>query len=335
MRAKYWLDRMMSAYLRAGARIPLLRKNCAGGARFRTAYRPYAEDLEYPDEKKIAVETPHPMMNSKFAIDATYFSDNFSRNSSSSLYEVPEGCYTELNESEIRKHFPEGLAGESKEEFEFTGKNAWMVRESSKLLCGILDDFHPPVKASNSSSSSSRNTIETRINIPGLTDRNELQGSTSSLKYYGNELIERTLVNKSSVDASLKVITGNNSHTEKCIESIKGAVAGAAALSTAASSTSIPTSIPNKILITGTRGSGKSITLNQLVLHARKNGWLVMFIPDGWNHVQSGPFIEPAIGYHHLPSIPVDDMTETTKRPVFDNSFLSVQALRGFWRANR
>lgn len=53
--------------------------------------------------------------------------------------------------------------------------------------------------------------------------------------------------------------------------------------------------MPDTILLSGPRGVGKSVTLNQAVLYARKKGWLCVFIPDGWSQVQEGSYIEPAI----------------------------------------
>jgi len=71
-------------------------------------------------------------------------------------------------------------------------------------------------------------------------------------------------------------------------------------------------------MLMGPRGVGKSAALNQLVLHARKTGWLCLFIPKGWDQVQSGWFVEPVPGQSH----------------VFDNPFMSAQVLRGFWKAH-
>lgn len=70
--------------------------------------------------------------------------------------------------------------------------------------------------------------------------------------------------------------------------------------------------------VAGDRGTGKSTTLNQAVLHARKSGWLCLFVPKGWDQVQSGSFVEP------LP----------WNENVYDNQLMSVEVLRGFWMAH-
>jgi hypothetical protein len=53
--------------------------------------------------------------------------------------------------------------------------------------------------------------------------------------------------------------------------------------------------------------------LAQAVLHARQRGWLAVYIPNGWQHAQCGPYIEPI----------------SQKDKLFDNSTLSTSALRG------
>lgn len=307
------------------------------GVRFIRTASPYAEDLlDFPEEtKKNATTAPHRMKLGKFAIDSNYHDENFSvKPSSSSIYEVTEGGYIEIDRNMAKKYFPEGLAGEAAEEFELSGREAWMVRENTKLLCRILDDFHPVKNKSNSHDIAKSKILETRMSIPGLTDRNELHAASPSLQYYGQELIGKKFVrsgssssssgSSSSEDISLKATAGTGSFADKCLESIKS--------HTPRQETDRPErGVPNKILMTGGRGSGKSIVLNQMVLHARQNDWLVMFIPDGWHHVQSGPFVEPALDYLS----PSDPPTDTNARPVFDNSFMSTEALRGFWRANK
>lgn len=72
-------------------------------------------------------------------------------------------------------------------------------------------------------------------------------------------------------------------------------------------------------IIQGPRGVGKSTILSQAVVHARLNGWLCLFIPNGWDHVQSGPYIEPVSG----------------KEKVYDNPIMTTEALRGFWMAHK
>eukprot|EP01042_Synura_sphagnicola_P000430 gene430-455_t len=72
----------------------------------------------------------------------------------------------------------------------------------------------------------------------------------------------------------------------------------------------------------GQRGSGKSFALYQAVLHARKRGWLCLYIPDGWAHAHEGEYIEPCHAFH-----PADPA-------LFDNVFMSIRLVRSFLRAH-
>ena len=47
-----------------------------------------------------------------------------------------------------------------------------------------------------------------------------------------------------------------------------------------------------------------------------------MFIPNAWDHVQSGPYVEPLVG------------TEESAQSVYDNPVMSANALRDLWKAH-
>ena len=66
---------------------------------------------------------------------------------------------------------------------------------------------------------------------------------------------------------------------------------------------------------------GKSCALNHAVYHARKRGWICIFIPNGWHHVNGGSFIEP-----------VEDITGIPD--LYDNVMMSADLLRQFWYAH-
>ena len=69
------------------------------------------------------------------------YAKEFSFNNNSSLFDAKEGEYIEISKQDISLYFPEGLAGETAEEFEFSGENKWMIRDGSKILCRYLDNF--------------------------------------------------------------------------------------------------------------------------------------------------------------------------------------------------
>ncbi len=60
-----------------------------------------------------------------------------------------------------------------------------------------------------------------------------------------------------------------------------------------------------------------------MVLHARQTGWLCLFIPKGWDQAMRGSFVEP-----------IEPLTSTGTQ-LYDNQEMSVDALRGFWRAHK
>lgn len=84
--------------------------------------------------------------------------------------------------------------------------------------------------------------------------------------------------------------------------------------------------IPNKVLLTGDRGVGKSVILNQSVLYARQQGWLVLFVPNGWDHAQNGFYIEPISSRSGVTNIP--------NKNLFDNVEMTLDVLRGFYQAH-
>lgn len=78
-------------------------------------------------------------------------------------------------------------------------------------------------------------------------------------------------------------------------------------------------------MLNGDRGNGKSVILNQIVYHARKNGWICLFIPNGWAHVQEGMFIDPLF----------PKRANKSSGELYDNCLMSVDALRGFYKAHQ
>lgn len=74
-------------------------------------------------------------------------------------------------------------------------------------------------------------------------------------------------------------------------------------------------------LFLGERGSGKSVVLNQAILQARKSGWLTFYVPQGWDQVQSGEYIEP--------------MSFISNKKVYDNKVMTLRVLRQFHAAHK
>lgn len=287
------------------------------------------------------------------------FESTFHASKASDIYTVQEGGYVDLEAKDIKQYFPEGLAGEMDAEFEYSGRKSWMIRDSAKLLCRLVDDFDAnrrrrgessgsgsgsinggsssgSISSSSNSSSSGSSSISSSstggqavykaVSLPSLTDRPEWASASMSVSHFGSELMPApadTIANPSRlrrtgtgnvggvVQASpvMAVARGEGSLVDKCLQRLRE-VSGSDA-------------VPAKIMLTGPRGVGKSAALNQMVMHARKRGWLCLFVPRGWDQVQSGSYVEP-----------VAPLRGESARGVLDNPFMSAQVLRGLWMAH-
>jgi len=227
---------------------------------------------------------------------------------------------------------PEGLAGDMEDEFAMTRKRSWMIRDVSRVMCAILDDF--PVKNGkarsdkvipalpSASDPAGWNDLWHSKAFPGYSDRPEWRGSLTSVQLYGAELMPGPkadlgkLKNDVADDAALRswnrVAPAPVPATELFRNGLKAAVQ-----KLSKGPYKLPKAYPEKVMLCGERGVGKSAVLNQLVLHARSSGWLTLFVPNGWDHVQSGWFIEPVAG-----------------GLLYDNVFMSANLLRNFYDAH-
>lgn len=294
------------------------------------------------------------------------FNSFYAGSSESNIYGVQEGGYVDIDEKDIEKYLPEGLAGEMSEEFEFSGRKSWMIRDTAKLLCRLVDQFETAkgIKPRGTNASTQAQPQEQRVglrkavSLPTLTDRPEWPDARLRVHYFGSDLIDpgsfpnykdkfKILTRKTpapetnkSGTSTFKAVQGEGSVVESCLEQIKKA-----------SKSDVP---PSKILLTGPRGVGKSAALNQMVVHARKKGWLCLFVPQGWEHVYRGDFVEPidqVLAAGTDDRVPIlkngDDETDEVvdenkvvahtakaKDRIYDNAFKSAELLRGFWKAH-
>lgn len=223
-----------------------------------------------------------------------------------SFLQVRSGSYVPVSTADVKKFLPEGFAGSLADEFVRTSQQKWMVRDGSKLLVRLLQEVQATLKPSSPQASDSllpTRGLDSVVHMSNVTDRPEWPGAKVKVQLYAREVkpAPPAPVN----DMGFVVSNGEGSLVENYIQEIKKA------------------GLPDRILLTGPRGVGKSVLLNQVVLEARRQGWLTVFIPDGWKHVQSGPFIDP-----------VEHVTTAQGLPVYNNSYLSAAALRGLWHAH-
>ncbi|KAJ1413363.1 hypothetical protein B484DRAFT_402061 [Ochromonadaceae sp. CCMP2298] len=228
------------------------------------------------------------------------------------MSQASTGAWVRVSEAEASRHFPEGFAGTTAEEFEFTGEPRWMVRDAGKLLCGLIDDFEAhKAGASSPASRAGFGAANTSAHLQGLTDRPEWFDAVMHVEAYGRELLGHTRPSlKAAGDLSAERPAGDLAvqYRAKLVK-MQDNISQTGPL--------------DRVLLAGPRGVGKSVALSQAVLHARQNGWIVLFVPLGWRQVQAGTYVEPSL--HTLPG---------SEAQAFDNHEMSVEVLRGFWRAH-
>ena len=220
------------------------------------------------------------------------------------LHSVRPGGYTDITRSEIAEYLPEGFAGDTAAEFTFSGRSTWMIRDVSKLLLGLLQQFERTtnVRSSESTESRQRARFSDDAEVQGLTDRPERLDAIMRVQLRGTDLVN-TIPSENPKRQALRVVKDNGSVVDKCLDAITA-----------------DGGFPSKILLTGSRGSGKSVALSQMVYFARKRGWICFFVPNAWDHAQNGAYVEP--------------VTTNQGELKYNNVILSVDALRGFLNAH-
>lgn len=240
----------------------------------------------------------------KFSHQKYSFSSDFYVPNAKNYESVKPGGYSDIDKEDIDKYFPEGLAEGPLKEFEHTGRSTWMIRDISKLLSGLIDSYE--IKAGlPQAEKKSTGRFGKVVNIEGLTDRKERENAVMRVLLRGTELINVTPSMNPKKPAPVLIREGIDytKVLEDCLNKIEN-----------------HENFPEKILLTGERGTGKSIALSQMVYHARKKGWICFYIPNGWDQVQSGSYIEP--------------LKMGDGQVKYNNVFMSAEVLRGFYKAH-
>jgi hypothetical protein len=194
------------------------------------------------------------------------------------------------------------------QEFDFSEVQAWMVRDTTKVLCRLIEEYEVSKNGSFAEDRPApKQNTSSKPHLPGLNDRPERPDALLEAYRYGHKIS----VNKRPTVGGFDIVGGSGSLVEGCIDAMKKG------------DSFNGNKIPNQVLVTGSRGTGKSIALNQTALFARKCGWLVMVV-DGWRQAHHGWFIEPYRFKDRKGSV-----------ELFDNSFMSAEVLRSFFRAHK
>lgn len=165
---------------------------------------------------------------------ASKFDGLFDAKKISSLHDVQEGGYVDVDVSALEKLVPEGLAGEMNEEWSSTQSPNWMIRRTTKLLFRLVEEF----ESSKGIGKISDKTIgyHAPIVMPGLTDRPAWESTLLQAQYFGANIIHTSSsVEDVNEDNGMVIVKGKGSVVESCVEKILGRAQ----------------SIPSSILLTG------------------------------------------------------------------------------------
>lgn len=226
----------------------------------------------------------------------------FTAEDNTNVLDARTGSYVSVTQDELNKYLPEGWVSSLQDEFKFSRQHKWMIRDSTKLLFRLIEEVEGTLKNGKQPAAVGAG-LESVLEIPRLTDRAEWPEAQLQCSVFGKEL---KIDGPAKAEAGFVVSKGEGSFVENCMSSLR------------------KSGLPNKAMLVGKRGVGKSVALSQAVFHARKRGWLCLYIPNGWEHVQSGPYVEPLAG----------SGTDNTPM-VYDNPHMSASALRGMWHAHR
>ena len=259
--------------------------------------RPTPEQMEEERRAEVRELIEYPHQGYSFVSD-------FYAPKANDFLSVKPGSYSDIDEEDIKKFLPEGLAEGPLKEFEFSGRSTWMIRDVTKLLTGLIDSYEARAGLPQAKKRSSARFGED-IEVDGLTNRKEWENAVLRVLVRGTDLINVTPSDNPNKPAPVVVREGLD-HTkilENCLDQIGK-----------------KEEFPDKILLTGDRGTGKSVALSQMVYYARKRDWICFYIPNGWDHVQNGAYVEP--------------VTTSKGEVKYDNVFMSADALRGFYKAH-
>jgi len=243
------------------------------------------------------VQNSAPIHDSRYYEKYTFEKD-FLAPSSKNIYAVPEGGFVEVDPVQLDKFLPEGMCGPVEDGLELNnptkkGKPVWMIREGTKLLCRVIDEYDAHLYHKSKSSEKEPVIHEVvhprRVHVPQLTDKDEWSDNVIKVTRYGKDLVNASTEKLQGKTNFVRIHKQEDCVVDTCVEQIKHEIKVEA---TKTGNTALE--FPGKVMVTGERGVGKSTVLTQAVLHARKNDWLVVHIPRGWEQTCEGGYVEPA-----------------------------------------
>ena len=200
----------------------------------------------------------HNVNHSRYHEKYTFLKDFASP--SKNIYTFPEGGFQEVSLTDIDKYLPEGLS-HGVEEVLNTNNNSnsnsksyWMIRESSKLLCRLVDEVQSKLLPTSTEPTNNIEIVHRRnVHIPLLTDREEWSGSVLQVSRYGNPLVNATKKTLQGESNYVHISKQGDCAVDACLSRIYEEVA--------AENKKRGTSVgfPDKILLTGKMSMHDSI----------------------------------------------------------------------------
>jgi hypothetical protein len=148
---------------------------------------------------------------------------HFASSDASSLYDMRSGSYFKVTESDVKKYLPEDFCKSLKKEFDHTKQTMWMIRDSSKLVCRILDESEKKFKKSEGSSQSANNTkvgLHSVIELPRYTDRQEWESAKLKCSVYG-EILNSSSGDSKQEKRQFEVSKGEGSLVDSIVSKLK------------------------------------------------------------------------------------------------------------------
>ncbi len=161
-------------------------------------------------------EAPEP--HTQYSFETSFHCDK-----ETEIFKAQEGAYMDIDKLDIEKYFPEGFAGEANQEFEFSGRHSWMIRDISKVVCNLIDEYEISLKKNKGQSVDSIRESKNRISlhkpvvIKGLTDKTEWNDSNIRIRSNGKDLLTTS---DASNKGDFKIACGEGSIVNKFSDEI-------------------------------------------------------------------------------------------------------------------
>jgi hypothetical protein len=191
--------------------------------------------------------------------------------SSPSLHEIKEGGYMSVSDEDMKTYLPDSM-GNVGEEFEYSDTKAWMIRDSTKLLCRILEEYEknktaviPP--STEEDVNRVPQGVSLRSQLHGLTDRPERTDALLKVYRRGTQISDDIRPAIGNFD----IMCGQGSLVENVLDEVrKGDLLNP---------NYTKGELPTQIMVTGKRSSqGGAVVGMYLQIHCIAVYWIALHL---------------------------------------------------------